>query len=157
MDSLETQPDTGLTAAERELARTLASLSPAVTPGVAMVPAREMAARAGAVRSKQKLRLWQAGSVLAIAGIAAAFVMQPHDHPATVAAVEGADKLELPIVFDESEIAATLANADVPLRGMGRISAHDLSGQVKIVFSRAGMDGDIKFEIVPLDWEVCDH
>jgi hypothetical protein len=158
MDSHDSQNEPGLTAAERELARTLASLSPTVTSGVAMVPTRELAARAGAVRSRQKLRLWQAGSVFAVAGIAAAFVMQP-DQPAvrTVAAIDGTDNAEMSIVFDEPDVAEALANGDAPLRGSGRISAHDLSGKVKIVFSRAGVDGEVKFEVVPLDWEVCDH
>ncbi len=153
----ETQMEMELTAAERELARTLASLSPTITPGVASVPTRELALRAGAARSKQRLRAWQAGSVLVLAGLAAAYVVQP-GQPQTrpISTNGGATQIEVPIAIDNPDFQA-LSDAVEKLQGYSRISAADPGRPVKMVLRTAGATGEIILEIVPQDWELCEH
>ncbi len=153
----DTQIEMDLTAAERELARTLASLSPMITQGVASVPTRELALRAGAARSKQRLRYWQAGSVLVLAGFAAAYVIQPSQPQSQpIASNLGATQIEVPIAINDPDLKA-LSDAVEQLQGYPPMSSGDPSGPIKMVLRTAGASGEIIFEIVPRDWELCDH
>lgn len=159
MDSShETQIEMDLTAAERELARTLASLSPTITAGVASVPTRELMLRAGAVRSKQRLRYWQAGSVLVLAGFAAAYVIQPTQSqvqpvPGSLASTQ----IEVPIPDNDPDLKASLTDAFERLQGYTQVSAVDPSGAIKMVLRSTGTSGEILIQMVPQDWELCDH
>ena len=153
----ETQIEMDLTAAERELARTLASLSPTITPGVSSVPTRELALRAGAIRSKQRLRYWQAGSVLVLAGFAAAYVIQPNQAQVQpIASNVGPTQIEVPIAINDPDLKA-LSDAVERLQGYPPMGSADPSGPIKMVLRTAGASGEIILEIVPRDWELCDH
>lgn len=154
----ETDIEMDLTATERELARTLASLSPTITPGVASVPTRELALRAGVVRSKQRLRTWQLGSVLVLAGLAAAYVNQPGQRLAQpLASNTGGVQIEVPFTVDSSPDIKALSDAVDRLRGYPGARGPRPSGPLKMVLWSAGANGEIMLEIVPQDWELCDH
>lgn len=153
-----TPTEMDLTAAERELARTLASLSPTVTSGVASVPAKELALRAGAARSKQRLRNWQAGSVLVMASVAAAYVWQPGQSPSPrLASDTDSSVYERHVTIDDPKLAATIVESSRKLQGIDALSTGNMDGPLKVVAQMAGLNGEIIFRVVPKDWELCDH
>ena len=150
--------DMDLTAGERELERVLAELTPATTPGIVTVPAKEMALRAGNIRARQRLRVWQAGTVLLTAGWAAARYFRPQDGE-TGAQVSAATDIPLsePFVIESRTTDAEDALTVGPVWASGQIVIADPNAPHKIILWGSAASGDVSFALVPLDWEVCEH
>lgn len=148
-----------LTAGERELERVLAELTPATTPGILTVPAKEMALRAGTIRAKQRLRVWQVGTVLLTVGLAAAMYSRlPGPTTATQPVVaEGIPDQPVPVIVKNLSGDTEQLVAGNVLSGPGLIEVTDPNATHKFVFMGMRGNGDIAFALVPLDWELCDH
>lgn len=151
--------DVELTAGERELEHLLAELTPATTPGIVTVPAKEMALRAGNIRARQRLRVWQAGTVLLTAGLAAAMYFRSQDQTTDTqfAAANGIPVQPVPVILENLSGDAQQAIAGNIVKGYGRIEVTDPNATHKFVFIGMDKNGDVAFALVPLDWEVCDH
>lgn len=151
--------DMDLTAGELELARVLAELTPATTPGTVTVPAKEMALRAGNIRAKQRLRAWQVGTVLLTAGLAAAMYARLPGRTADTQPVvaEGIPDQPVPVIVKNLSGDTEKLIAGIVLSGNGLIEVTDPNATHKFVFMGMRGNGDIAFALVPLDWELCDH
>ena len=153
------QLDMDLTAGELELARVLAELTPATTPGIVTVPAKEMALRARNIRAKQRLRVWQVGTVLLTVGLAAAMYSRLPSRTADTRPVvaEGIPDQPVPVIVENMSGDTEQLIAGNVLSGNGLIEVTDPNATHKFVFMGMRGNGDIAFALVPLDWELCDH
>ncbi len=152
--------DMDLTAGERELERLLAELTPATTPGTVTVPAKEMALRAGNIRARQRLRVWQAGTVLLTAGLAVAMYSrsqeQTADTPPVVAT--GIPDQSVQVILENLSGDVLQEIAGNGFR-RGPIEATNPNATPRFFLMGMNANGDVAFAfaVVPLDWEVCDH
>ena len=151
--------DMDLTAGELELARVLAELTPATTPGTVTVPAKEMALRAGNIRAKRRLRVWQVGTVLLTAGLAAAMFFRSQGQITNTQPVvaEGIPDQPVPVIIENLSGDAQQLIAGNIWRGFGPMEVANPNATHRFVFFGKDANGDVAFALVPLDWEVCDH
>ena len=148
-----------LTAGERELERVLAELTPATTPGILTVPAKEMALRAGTIRAKQRLRVGKVGKGRRKEGLDDAMYARLPGRTADTQPVvaEGIPDQPVPVIVKNLSGDTEKLIAGIVLSGNGLIEVTDPNATHKFVFMGMRGNGDIAFALVPLDWEVCDH
>ena len=103
--------------------------------------------------------MWQVGTVLLTAGLAAAMYARLPGRTADTQPVvaEGIPDQPVPVIVKNLSGDTEKLIAGIVLSGNGLIEVTDPNATHKFVFMGMRGNGDIAFALVPLDWEVCDH